>query len=132
MSRLKKRNMLILLGVIIVILSVIGFNYLQQVKEYQNTVENITFSNIDITKIPDGQYIGECDVQFIYAKVKVTVSGGRIQDITLLEHRNERGAEAETITDKIVEEQKVDVDAVAGATNSSKVIKKAVENALLQ
>jgi uncharacterized protein with FMN-binding domain len=32
--------------------------------------------------------------------------------------------------DQIVSEQKIDVDAISGATNSSKVIKKAVENAL--
>lgn len=37
---------------------------------------------------------------------------------------------AETIIDKIIDEQKIDVDAVSGATNSSTVIKKAVENAL--
>ena len=33
--------------------------------------------------------------------------------------------------DKIVSEQRIDVDAVSGATNSSTVLKKAVENALL-
>ena len=35
-----------------------------------------------------------------------------------------------TELEKIIEEQKIDVDAVSGATNSSTVIKKAVENAL--
>ena len=34
------------------------------------------------------------------------------------------------IVDRIIEEQKIEVDAVSGATNSSTVIKKAVENAL--
>lgn len=37
---------------------------------------------------------------------------------------------AEKIIDKIVGEQKIDVDGISGATNSSNVIKKAVENAL--
>ena len=50
--------------------------------------------------------------------------------IRILEHKNERGQAAETIVDQIVSEQKIDVDAISGATNSSKVIKKAVENAL--
>lgn len=31
---------------------------------------------------------------------------------------------------EIIEEQKIDVDTISGATNSSTVIKKAVENAL--
>ena len=35
------------------------------------------------------------------------------------------------LADRIMEEQKIDVDAVSGATNSSVVIKKAVENAYL-
>ncbi|WP_227835506.1 MULTISPECIES: FMN-binding protein [unclassified Clostridioides] len=34
--------------------------------------------------------------------------------------------------DKVLNKQKVDVDAVSGATNSSKVIKKAIENALIK
>ena len=37
---------------------------------------------------------------------------------------------AETVINEIVDEQRIDVDAVSGATNSSIVIKKAVENAL--
>ena len=47
-----------------------------------------------------------------------------------MEHRHERGKAAEKVIEKIIEEQKIDVDAVSGATNSSTVIKKAVENAL--
>lgn len=73
---------------------------------------------------------GLYDVDFIYAKVNVTVQNGAVTHITVLEHKNERGKPAEIVTDKIIAEQKIDVDAVSGATNSSTVIKKAVENAL--
>ena len=69
-------------------------------------------------------------MNFIYAKVEVTVQNGEITNINILEHRHERGKAAEVITDSIVDEQKIDVDAISGATNSSIVIKKAVENAL--
>ena len=78
----------------------------------------------------DGTYIGEYDVQYIYAKVKVTVKDEKIKEITLLEHRNERGKSAESILDAIVKKQQVEVDAVTQATNSSRVIMKAVDNAL--
>ena len=54
-----------------------------------------------------------------------------LSDIHILEHENERGQAAEVIIDKIVSEQRIDVDAVSGATNSSTVLKKAVESALL-
>lgn len=106
--------------------------YLKSVSDYKQAVNNIVFEEIDITKIPDGTYVGECNVNFIYAKVEVTVQNGEIKNIDILEHKNERGEAAETVIDKIADEQKIDVDAVSGATNSSTVLKKAVENALTQ
>jgi len=63
--------------------------------------------------------------------VEVTVQDGVITNIDILEHKNGRGKSAEVVADRIMEEQKIDVDAVSGATNSSVVIKKAVENAYL-
>lgn len=66
----------------------------------------------------------------IYAKVEVDVSGGKIIDVRILEHRQERGKAAEAVANEIVDEQRIDVDTVSGATNSSIVIKKAVEVAL--
>lgn len=100
--------------------------------EYQQGVAAVSFSGLTISGVADGEYIGECDVGYIYAKAKVTVSGGAITDIALLEHRNERGKAGEGVIGKILLEQRTDVDAISGATNSSKVIKKAVENALEQ
>ena len=69
-------------------------------------------------------------MNFIYAKVEVDVSGGKIIDVRILEHRQERGKAAEAVANEIVDEQRIDVDTVSGATNSSIVIKKAVEVAL--
>jgi len=69
---------------------------------------------------------------YIYAKVEVMIEDGRIVSINLMEHRNERGKTAEVIVDNVVATQKIDVDAVSGATNSSNVIKKAIENAVTQ
>lgn len=126
----KKKWVVIIILLFIVIGSLVLINYLNQVNNYQSAVENLTYANIDLSKIPDGEYIGECNVQFIYAKVRVTVHSGKIRKIDILKHKNERGAPAESITDKIIQEQKIDVEAISGATNSSKVIKKAVENAL--
>ncbi len=105
-------------------------NYLISVKSYKTAVSKITFEKQNILNIADGSYTGECDVQFIYAKVKVLVKDHRIADIQLLEHRNGRGAAAESILKNMIDTQIIDVDVVAGATNSSKVIKKAVDNAL--
>ena len=109
---------------------VLGILYLKSVADYRQAVRETTFEDINISDIPDGVYVGEYDVDFIYAKVEVAVQNGEITNINILEHRHERGKTAEVITDSIVDEQKIDVDAISGATNSSTVIKKAVENAL--
>ena len=57
--------------------------------------------------------IQEYDVNFIYAKVEVDVSGGKIIDVRILEHRQERGKAAEAVANEIVDEQRIDVDTVS-------------------
>lgn len=109
---------------------ILGIVYLKNVADYKRAVKETTFDEINVTDVADGIYIGEYDVNFIYAKVEVTVENGKIVSINILEHRHERGKTAETVIDKIITEQKIDVDAISGATNSSTVIKKSVENAL--
>jgi uncharacterized protein with FMN-binding domain len=107
-----------------------GAVYLKKVADYKQAVKETAFDEIDVANVSDGIYIGEYDVNFIYAKVGVTVEEGKIVSINILEHRHERGKSAEIVIEKIIEEQRIDVDAISGATNSSTVIKKAVENAL--
>ena len=126
----KKKIILCVIMLLLLVGFVWGIIYLKSVADYKQDVKETTFEEINISDISDGVYIGEYDVNFIYAKVEVTVQNGEITNINILEHRHERGKAAEAITNKIVDEQKIDVDAISGATNSSAVIKKAVENAL--
>lgn len=118
----------IVIGIALVILG----GYLMSVNAYQDKVKQIVISDVDIAGVPDGVYTGECDVGYVYAKVQATVKGGKMTDLKLLEHRTDRGGPAESIIGTILSQQKVDVDSITGATNSSMVIKKAVENALVQ
>ena len=128
------RKRILSLTVIFLFLIVLIFTavYLKSVADYKRTVKETTFGNLDISNVPDGVYVGEYDVDFVYAKAEVTVKAGVITNIDILEHKNGRGSRAEVVIDRIVEEQKIEVDAVSGATNSSTVIKKAVENALIE
>lgn len=98
--------------------------------QYKNKIKETEIADVNITAVPNGVYIGEYDVGYIYAKVQVTVVDGKISDIEILEHRNERGSRAENIIEDILAEQRIEVDAVTSATNSSLVIEKACENAL--
>ena len=104
--------------------------YLRNVAAYKQAVRETTVDEINISDVSDGIYIGEYDVNFIYAKVEVTVQDGKITNIELLEHKNERGKPAEAILGKMIDAQEINVDAISGATNSSTVIKKATEIAL--
>ena len=104
--------------------------YYMDFSSYKNRIVSASPQGIDVSQTADGTYIGEYDAGYIYAKVSVTVANGIITDIRLLEHRHQKGQDAEQITQDIVSSQRTDVDAVSGATNSSLVIEKAVENAL--
>ena len=126
----KKKIISVIILLLLLIGLICGAVYLKNVADYKRAIGETTFDEIDIADVSDGIYIGEYDVNFIYAKVEVTVEDGEIVSINILEHRHERGKAAEKVIEKIIEEQKIDVDAVSGATNSSTVIKKAVENAL--
>ena len=129
--RISKKKIISFIVLLLLLIGLIcGAVYLKNVADYKRAIGETTFDEIDIADVSDGIYIGEYDVNFIYAKVEVTVEDGEIVSINILEHRHERGKAAETVIEKIIEEQKIDVDAISGATNSSTVIKKAVENAL--
>ena len=131
MKHTKKK---ILLGVVVVVLIVavaLG-SYLSKVAHYQQAVEELTIQEIPLDTVADGTYVGSCDVDLIRAQVEVTVEDGQITSIVLLSHENGRGQPAEVVLDRILQEQRLGVEAVSGATNSSTVLKKAVEQALLQ
>ncbi|MCD8379653.1 MAG: FMN-binding protein [Lachnospiraceae bacterium] len=129
--RISKKKVISFIVVFLFLVGLVwGAVYLKKVADYKRAVKETAFDEIDVTNVSDGSYIGEYDVNFIYAKVEVTVEDGMIVSINILEHRHERGKAAETVIEKIIEEQKIDVDSISGATNSSTVIKKAVENAL--
>lgn len=130
MQREHVRRLLGIAGAGLLICALCTAIYVGKVVIYQRTVRGFTYSEPELRNVADGTYVGECGVDFISAKVQVSVKNGKLNDIRLLEHRNERGAQAEKILDDMILEQRIDVDTVAGATNSSKVIKKAVENAL--
>ena len=124
----KWMKVLLLLILVLVIGSVLVFNYLAgNLKKLMD--EPVSIMNFD--EIADGNYEGEYSSFPVNAKVNVTVIDHEITQIDILEHGHGKGAEGEKITDSIIEQQSLDVDVISGATYSSKVILHAVENALL-
>jgi len=80
----------------------------------------------------DGVYEGEYRKGINNAVVKVIIADGRITDIELVKHFSSWiGNNANTvIPTRIVKQQSTRVDAVSGATNSSRVIMNAVQKAV--
>lgn len=106
--------------------------YFIDFQNYEEKIDEIEISEIDLKTIEDGQYIGEYDAGYIYAQVQVIVNRHQIEDIKILKHVNERGKAAEVIVNDIIARQKIDVDVVTHATNSSNVIKQACINSLME
>lgn len=95
-----------------------------------DNVNSITVLSPDLANISDGMYVGEYSVTSVRVKVEVFVTEHKITDIKIIEHENGLGSKAEKIVNDVISEQSLEVDAVSGATVSSKCILKAVENAI--
>ncbi len=119
-----------IVGIAVVVGAVFGARYFLQLREYKKRIESIKISDVDMSKIGDGTYKGSYDAIFVGADIEVAVKNHAIENINIINHKNERGKKAEQIIDKIVSAQSLKVDTISGATNSSKVLIKAVENAL--
>lgn len=87
-------------------------------------------SNVDLTRISDGTYVGVYENYRFSNTVEVTVINHKITNIHPLKIQNGRQNLVDTLTQMILEEQRSDIDAVSGATASSNGFIKAVEEAL--
>lgn len=129
---MKKKHLYILGSFLIVIALIIIVMVVFFIKS-QSNLENLTsieIQDIDLSKIEDGNYEGSYESFPVSVEVNVGVKNHEIIDIKILKHVNGQGGPAEKITEHIIEAQSLKVDAIAGATYSSMVIIKAVEDAL--
>ncbi len=128
---MKKSSKIIffVLAVILIVGGAVAAKYFSDLSSYRQAVEEITIGEVDLSTIPDGTYTGSSEVIWVGATVEVTVMDHRITEIKL-DHRHGQGEAAEVITDHVIEAQSLQVDIISGVTSSSKVILKAIENAL--
>lgn len=96
----------------------------------EDFLAEVEIETVDLRAVSDGTYHGSTDAGIIQVRLEVDVKDHRITDIRLLKHRNGQGAEAEVLVSRILQEQRIDLDTVSGATYSSLAILNAVEAAL--
>lgn len=134
----KKQKCLIVPAIIVVALGIIGIAVglsIQGIIDNKYSyVQQMQIADVPIDRLPDGDYSGE----FSYGKniydVTVTIRSHRIADIVLRTNLKAPHLpyveKAKSIIREIIRTQSLQIDAVSGATRSSKSILKAVENAL--
>jgi uncharacterized protein with FMN-binding domain len=91
---------------------------------------NLPIYEVRLDSLSDGYYLGKYDYYFEY-EVGVSIENQAIRDVKILNNRNNHYARlAEGIKYKIIREQKIDINAISGATTTSKIFLKAIELAL--
>lgn len=130
---MKKKRLTIILSILAILVigaAIAAVFFSSSLKEAEAKLADFKVEDADLSKIADGVYLGSYEAFPVTVEVNVSVSGGTITAIDIVKHQQGKGAPAEIITKKVVEAQSLHVDTVAGATHSSKVILKAIEDAL--
>ncbi len=131
MKKYQKIVGLILIPIILAAIIFLVYMALK-LKQEEQQLQAIKIENIDIKSVKSGEYIGTCFLELKKAKVRVVVEDGIITEIEVIEHTHGPGRGVYEIAKEIIRKQNLDVDAVSGATKSSIVMRRAVENALKQ
>ncbi len=92
--------------------------------------KNLEINTPDLKKIKDGSYEGSYDGGPVKVVLDVRMENHVIKEVILKKHECGKGEAAESLVDSIVQAQSLNIDAITGATVSSKAILKAAENAL--
>ena len=129
---MKKRYLVLNIVIVVLAVGVLTVKILFSKAETElKQLANTEIENVDMSSAEDGVYNGSYSAFPVSAEVRVTIKDHKIEKIELIKHNNGQGEEAEIIPDMVTEAQTLDVDSVSGATYSSKVILKAIQNALL-
>lgn len=123
-----KRRKLIIVSIVAVLLIVLVIAVVIKLPKPVKSSD----TSYDLSQIANGSYLGFCDNGLVKVQVEVQVQDHTIADVRLIQHDNGLGSAAEVITDEIVRQQSIEIDAISGATMSSKTILKAVEHALTE
>lgn len=123
-----KRKMILIgfVGLVGLLVSV----FFVQTNQLDKAFEKQPVNQVFLSEIADGTYHGLYESNLVSAEVDVTVVNQQITKIIITRHDTLFGKDAEVVIDDVLLEQSLEVDDVAGATYSSNVIKRAIENAL--
>ncbi len=124
--RVNRKVIIIVVGLLVVAGVVNSVLSSMRLRKYR-TME---IADSALSTLEDGTYPGEATFGFTY-KVEVTVQDHKMTNITVVQNcRSPYARFAEGVIPKILKAQNANVDAVTGATTTSKCLMKAIEKAL--
>jgi uncharacterized protein with FMN-binding domain len=132
MKKVMKKVLLALLGVlaVIVLIGAAGMIYLSL---GLNAGKKVAVSAVDPSVLSDGTYEGSYSAGRWSNKVAVSIEGGKIADIKILEDiLIVQPGLSDEVFGRVIDVQNTTVDAVSGATVSSKAYLKSIEDALTE
>jgi uncharacterized protein with FMN-binding domain len=124
------KKLLIVLFMVVIVLIIAGIAGYAFINASLKDLAESRIGPVDLALVADGSYRGMFETLPIKVTVEVDMKDHRLGDIRILRHENGKGKAAEGIVAAMLEQQRVDVDVIAGATYSSKAIQKAVSAAL--
>jgi len=117
----------------LITLTVIGLVIFAAYRFIQGNLDQLAktqVAELDLSKVADGTYRGKCVSFPITVVVDVIITDHKIGSIVLIQHTNGQGQGAEALPNKVVAAQSLKVEAVSGATYSSKAMLIAIKNAV--
>ena len=125
--------LLIVVALVIIVIGIAVFmaTAYPMLKE-QADVRKMPIHEVELAKVKNGTYRGNFAYGNFTYEVEVVVKDHQMQDISILKNRreSEHAKKAEDVVAKVLKAQSLKVDAVTGATTTSKAILKAIESAL--
>ena len=124
------KKILIGLGIFVLIVIIFGIAFFFRARQMVKVIESAVIEDVDLMQIDDGLYAGEFGDFLVDVKLEVTIEDHQIKGIEIKDQRSGPGYEALETIDRIIAAQSPKVDAVTGATGSSRCIMVAVQKAL--
>ena len=129
-----KRTLAIVLVVVLVVVLIFGALAGIYAWRFVSAYQNLSISPVDLDQVPNGIYLGSWKIFHVEVSVSVAVKDHQIVAIDVLDagasgNSGTGKASLETLSERIIGQQSVQVDTVSGATATQKAFLKAVEEA---
>lgn len=135
-KRKGKRNILIAIITVIAVVGLAGGGALLFTEGERREAKNLPIKAINFQQLRNGTFIGDYaggKYKWRANKIQVTIEDHKLTAIKLLEHaKTQENAAKKELFDRVLTTQSLQVDAISGATLTSKGYLKAIELALEQ